>query len=263
MNFVSDDWNATAPDFPKENVRVLVASFCFYLPVLRELYLGAGFVDASKFSMQQCLNDGHNVMLFPGGASEAKFCGPDKDRLVLRSRRGFVRVAIEHGIPLVPCYTFGESDVIGLGGGGPSLESRLFKFQNAMQSVLGLNIDPRCKGPPSMLHETRALRLALFSICTTVPSRPGPLTALMTRLVLICAHCNGRMPLVPREDVPVCMVVGSPMQMPHDPNPSDELVTLHLERYMSELAKLHKQWQPPDSKPKPLQFLPEAETAMP
>ena len=212
MNFVSDDWNATAPKFPKENIRVLVASFCFYLPVLRELYLGAGFVDASKFSMQHCLNDGHNVMVFPGGASEAKFCAPDEDLLVLRSRRGFVRVAIEHGIPLVPCYTFGETDVICTGG--PEPDSGLFRFQNAMQTVVGMNIDPR-------------------------------------------------MPLMPREDVPVCMVVGSPIPMPHDPNPSKELVEHHLQRYMDALFELHKQWQPPGVSVKPLRFLDESETAMP
>jgi len=53
-------------------------------------------------------------MLFPGGSSEAKFCGPSEDLLVLKSRRGFVELAIENGTPLVPCYSFGETDVLGI-----------------------------------------------------------------------------------------------------------------------------------------------------
>jgi hypothetical protein len=71
------------------------------------------------------------------------------------------------------------------------------------------------------------------------------------------------MPLVPREDIEVCMVVGPPMQVPHEPNPSEELVNHHLERYMDRLAELHKKWHPPGTPIKPLRFLTEAETAMP
>jgi len=64
MQFTSRDWDMLHP-IPRDNIRVLVASVCFYLPVLREMYLGAGFVDASKFSAKRVLEDGRSVMLFP------------------------------------------------------------------------------------------------------------------------------------------------------------------------------------------------------
>jgi len=143
MQFASEDWDSTLPvSVHREKLRVLVASFCFHIPVLRDFYLGAGFVDAAKFSARAVLDQGRSIMIFPGGASEAKFCGPHTDALVLHSRTGFVRLALERGLALVPCFTFGETDVLPFAS-GVDIDSSLFQFQSSMQKLIGLNVDPR------------------------------------------------------------------------------------------------------------------------
>jgi len=68
------------------------------------------------------------------------WCGPKEDALVLKSRRGFIRLGLERGLNVVPCYTFGETDV--LCPDEPKPGSKLFNFQRNMQQVLGLNVDP-------------------------------------------------------------------------------------------------------------------------
>ena len=88
---------------------VAVASFCFYIPGLREVLLAFGVVDASRPVLAAQLKAGGSVALWPGGASEAAFSGPARAALVLRKRRGFLELALEHGAALVPCYTFGDN----------------------------------------------------------------------------------------------------------------------------------------------------------
>ena len=45
-----------------------------------------------------------------GGAKESLLVSPDGDKVsvILRNRRGFVRLALEEGSHLVPSFTFGE-----------------------------------------------------------------------------------------------------------------------------------------------------------
>ena len=42
-------------------------------------------------------------------ASEALYCSPEKDVLMLSNRKGFIRLALEHGAHLVPVFSFVSS----------------------------------------------------------------------------------------------------------------------------------------------------------
>lgn len=76
------------------------------LPVLR---------DASRPSVDRALAQGSRIGLAPGGIAEM-FEGypkvgahPDEEYVILNPRKGFVRMAIRHGVPLVPVYCFGAT----------------------------------------------------------------------------------------------------------------------------------------------------------
>ena len=47
--------------------------------------------------------------LVVGGASEALYHGTKPVELVLNRRKGFVKLAIRYGTPLVPVFAFGEA----------------------------------------------------------------------------------------------------------------------------------------------------------
>lgn len=72
-----------------------------------------GFGDASADCIRRTLRagPGESVVLVVGGAQESVLARPHTNDLTLRGRRGFVRIALEEGAPLVPVYAFGENDV--------------------------------------------------------------------------------------------------------------------------------------------------------
>merc|ERR1711933_236696 len=47
----------------------------------------------------------------PGGIAEIFELRPDREAAYLRKRKGFVKLALESGASLVPCYTLGNSTV--------------------------------------------------------------------------------------------------------------------------------------------------------
>lgn len=46
-----------------------------------------------------------------GGAQEAFYCIPGQYKLVIKNRKGFCKLALQNGAPLVPVFSFGETDV--------------------------------------------------------------------------------------------------------------------------------------------------------
>lgn len=59
-------------------------------------------------------DDGHSgnaVMIVVGGAQEAFHARPKNYTVILRRRKGFVRIALQTGAPLVPVISFNEVDI--------------------------------------------------------------------------------------------------------------------------------------------------------
>jgi len=97
--------------FPGIDLRVAVVNFAFYMPVAREFAISAGCISADRDSVNAALDRGKSVALYVGGADEALLAGhPTQFGLVLDKRTGFVKIAVERGISLVPCLTFGEHE---------------------------------------------------------------------------------------------------------------------------------------------------------
>ena len=74
----------------------------FVMPFYRELFMCGGSVTASRKSIDYELNKssgGNAVVLVVGGAPEALDTHPGVDIiLILKSRKGFVRLALKHGL---------------------------------------------------------------------------------------------------------------------------------------------------------------------
>jgi len=94
----------------KGKLRSLAASFCFFVPIYRDMMLAGGMCDAAHYSALKILQKGSSVMLVPGGATEALYSKPGEYKLVLSNRLGFCKLSLESGSPLVPAFSFGEVD---------------------------------------------------------------------------------------------------------------------------------------------------------
>ena len=50
-------------------------------------------------------------MLYPGGISELFLCDEKEERLFVKKRKGFIKVALQSGVDVIPVYLFGNTQV--------------------------------------------------------------------------------------------------------------------------------------------------------
>jgi len=75
----SPDFSPTHTRDPEQiglDLHVMAASFCFYVPIYRDLLLGGGISDAARIYAEKFLAEGKSIAVFPGGATEALYARP-------------------------------------------------------------------------------------------------------------------------------------------------------------------------------------------
>ncbi|KAG5503316.1 hypothetical protein GH5_04384 [Leishmania sp. Ghana 2012 LV757] len=84
-----------------------------YVPIWRQLAIWGGCGDASASCIRKTLRSGpgQSIMLVVGGAEESLLAKPNRNDLLLFKRKGFIKIALQEGTPLVPVYGFGENNV--------------------------------------------------------------------------------------------------------------------------------------------------------
>lgn len=100
--------------FPGVRATLAILAGLFRLPLFREYIMSAGLCPVSKPSLAYLLSQsgkGNAVVIVIGGAAESLASSPGINTVVMKQRKGFVRVALEFGADLVPVYSFGENEL--------------------------------------------------------------------------------------------------------------------------------------------------------
>lgn len=105
--------------FPDITNTLLTLDSNFRIPLYREYALRMGLASVSRESCENILSKGgpnqegmgRAVTIVVGGARESLDAKPYTMRLVLRKRKGFVKLAVRCGADLVPTLAFGENDI--------------------------------------------------------------------------------------------------------------------------------------------------------
>ena len=105
----SAGYHARFPHLSGDGRRDLGASVIFLLPLFRDLLLWWGCVDAGTPPACAVLKSGRSVFVYPGGEKEQMMTELDKHRAWVTTRKGFCRLAVQFGIPVIPHYCFGET----------------------------------------------------------------------------------------------------------------------------------------------------------
>lgn len=77
------------------------------VPGWRELMRKIGQMPASMDNAETALGQGHSVLLYPGGAYEVFRPWKDRNRIAFKGRKGFIRLALRAGVPVVPVVGHG------------------------------------------------------------------------------------------------------------------------------------------------------------
>jgi 2-acylglycerol O-acyltransferase 2 len=95
-----------------------VADALLYTPVLKHILGVFGLISASKKSLVRALTENRGpegcVVLYVGGMAELFLSCDKQERLYLRRRKGFIKLALEAGVDVVPVYLFGNTAVLSL-----------------------------------------------------------------------------------------------------------------------------------------------------
>jgi 1-acyl-sn-glycerol-3-phosphate acyltransferase len=99
-----------------------------------------GTVAASPANTEKALRSGAAVLVYPGGDHEVHRPSWESDRVDFAGRRGFIRVALEHDVPIVPIVAIGGQETALFLSRGESL-SRLLGLDRLLRlKVLPISI---------------------------------------------------------------------------------------------------------------------------
>lgn len=117
----------------------LAASVLFRLPVVREITLWTSCCDARRQVASRVLRAGQSIGIVLGGEQEQLRTEYQKEHVYVLSRYGAMRLALRHGVPLVPVYVFGCVDLY-------RTSKVLYGLRNLLVNKLGVCL-PVCWGP--------------------------------------------------------------------------------------------------------------------
>ncbi|XP_029767417.1 2-acylglycerol O-acyltransferase 2 [Terrapene carolina triunguis] len=127
--------------FPGLTPHMMMLTLWFRVPFFRDYLLSGGLVPSDKDSASYVLRrwGGGNVLVIAvGGAQEALDARPGAFTLLLKNRKGFVRLAMEHGAPLVPVFSFGENELFDQVDNPKG--SWLRRTQHRLQQIMGISL---------------------------------------------------------------------------------------------------------------------------
>lgn len=113
-------------------LRVGTASAVMMAPFVKDFHALFGCIDASRSVLDRAMATGHSILLLPGGIKEQLMVPkPGKEPIVLRKRRGFIRLALSHGAMLTPSLAFGERRLYNYSPFMAKISTQLKKWFNA------------------------------------------------------------------------------------------------------------------------------------
>eukprot|EP01132_Coremiostelium_polycephalum_P006833 gene6833-8476_t len=112
LNFATNA-NRIEQEFPGVDIHLLTLESNFKIPFFRDVLMSLGMSSVSRRGCTNILESGpgKSICIVIGGAEESLDARPGNNEIILKKRKGFVKLALSQGASLVPVYSFGENDI--------------------------------------------------------------------------------------------------------------------------------------------------------
>lgn len=80
-------------------------------PLTNQMLPAMGAIAANPQNAHRVFEAGYKVLVYPGGDLDAFRSSRDRGRIVFGPRRGYVRLALREGVPIIPVVSAGSHDV--------------------------------------------------------------------------------------------------------------------------------------------------------
>ena len=127
---------------PQRRFHQLAHDLVFKVPGLRSLVERYGTVPASPQNMARALKRSAALLVYPGGDHETFRPSWESDRVDFAHRTGFVELALEHRVPIVPVVSVGGQETALFLGQGRRLARALQLDRRFRLKVLPVAIGP-------------------------------------------------------------------------------------------------------------------------
>nr|CAD7606633.1 unnamed protein product [Timema genevievae] len=111
--FATDAFNLSR-EFPGIQFISVTLNMNMFMPLVRDFLMALGFCSVSSESLNYLLDNpegGNAPCLVVGGATESMYSQPGSYHVVIKRRKGFVKLALQNGASLVPVVVFGETEL--------------------------------------------------------------------------------------------------------------------------------------------------------
>ena len=108
--------HGTIPEFVGK-LPTAVADALLHTPILKHVLGIFGLISASKKSLQRTLKKTGvfgTIVLYVGGMAELFLSDAQYEKLYLLNRKGFIKLALQEGVDVVPVYLFGNTTVLSI-----------------------------------------------------------------------------------------------------------------------------------------------------
>jgi len=119
--------------FPGVKIYSLAANILFKIPFYRHFMCLLGSQPADKKHFNALISEG-SVAIVVGGIAEMFMQYETKEQVLLSRRKGFVRLALQNGVDIVPVFHFGNSRVLSIG------PKSLIEFCRKMRISVGIMV---------------------------------------------------------------------------------------------------------------------------
>eukprot|EP01111_Echinosteliopsis_oligospora_P017112 TRINITY_DN730_c2_g2_i1.p1 TRINITY_DN730_c2_g2~~TRINITY_DN730_c2_g2_i1.p1 ORF type:complete len:692 (-),score=167.96 TRINITY_DN730_c2_g2_i1:49-2124(-) len=126
---IASMWSSTAwrDVVSDRETTTLISSHLFRVPIARDFLAAVGAREVSRIAFHTALNQGKSVILVPGGVKEMRHADSQSQEIAIcTSHKGFIKMAITHGVDLVPMFSFGENKL--LDTAFPKLQKLFWKY---------------------------------------------------------------------------------------------------------------------------------------